>query len=180
MLKVYHILRVKGDDVCYTILTVHPNTKGGHPMCHHLLQQLLAALQPGFRVEPLDGENKSCLVLTPFLHFDMSYIELFVDRTADGYRITDAGETLNMLFVSGVAVEEQPTLMQQAQLIAQMHEVSFSESELSAEAGEETLGDVAARLVHAIQAVGFLVYYRDISLSPALAPLSPARSSCRG
>ncbi len=131
---------------------------------NQLPDQLLTHLRGKFSIHPLDG---GCVVVTPFRHFDMSYIEIHVEPLNNGFHISDGGETLNMLFVSGITVEENPDLMQWAKRIARTHGVQFQDSAISAYATTEQVGYLLDRLIHTIQSIGFFIYHRPYQSQPA-------------
>ncbi len=125
--------------------------------CVHIPKHLIYHLQNHLTVQPL---NDGYVIVTPFLHFDMSFIELYVEPSHTGYILSDGGETLHMLFVSGLTVEKQPDLMRFAQQIASNHDVIFKDSAIVANVTDENVGEVMVRLIHAIQAIGFFIYFR--------------------
>lgn len=130
---------------------------------NQLPDQLLTHLRGKFSIHPLDG---GCVIVTPFRHFDMSYIEIYVELSSKGYYLSDGGETLNMLFVSGITIEDKPDLMEQAERIAIKHGVQFQDSAISAYATTEQVGYILDRLIHAIQSIGFFVYHRPYLVQP--------------
>lgn len=74
--------------------------------------------------------------------------------------LSDDGETLAMLFVSGLSIDRYSPLFQVIEQIAQDHSVTFEQETLSVYASEEILAQKVSALIHAIQSVGFLIYRR--------------------
>lgn len=104
--------------------------------------------------------DDGCVIVTPLTYPDMDAIELFVQRAADSYRISDDGNTLNMLFVNGLALERNKTLMAEAVCLASDHGVALHESELVVDATPGKLGEASLDLLNAIQGIGYMLYRR--------------------
>lgn len=126
--------------------------------CTTVIQHLLYYLKGWTDVRPLgDG----CMVVTPFQHYDQSFIELYVEFRDGKYIISDDGETLAMLFVSGLTIDKRSPLFDVIEHIARFHDILFEQDVLSVSTTEETLGEKVYALIHAIQSVGFLIYCRS-------------------
>lgn len=125
--------------------------------CNLVVEQLISHLESSFEIQPFEN---GCIIVSPFTYSDLASIEFAIEPIGGGYLLTDHGETLNMLFVSGLTVEPNRQLLNQVQHIANARGVQFERSALSVIASEEQLGEAAYQLLDAIQAVGFLIYKR--------------------
>jgi hypothetical protein len=131
--------------------------------CTIIIKQLFEHLNGWSSVRPL---NDGCMVVTPFQHYDHSFIELYVEFREGGYHISDDGETLAMLFVSGLPIDHHSPWFQVVEHIAQDDGVDFEQDILSVQATEQNLGARVYALIHAIQRVGFLIYRRSHRKKP--------------
>lgn len=104
--------------------------------------------------------GSGCMLVTPFQHYDQSFIELYTEFREGKIFLSDDGETLAMLFVSGLTIKRHSPLFHMVEQIAQEHGVLFEQETLSIYATEDTLGEMTYALIHAIQSVGFLIYRR--------------------
>jgi hypothetical protein len=129
-----------------------------HQICTVVTHRLFDYLKTWCDARPLDN---GCLLVTPFQHYDHSFIELSVAFQEGTYILSDEGETLAMLFVSGLAIEQHSSLFHVVKQIAHEHGVTFEQEVLAIQATEETLGEKMHVLIHAIQRVGFLIYRRQ-------------------
>lgn len=120
-------------------------------VCVPISEHISSLLPPNFEVKPFDDEY---VVITPSLHFDGSCIEIYVESSDEQFLLSDAGETLHMLFVHGITVEEDAERMKLADNIAQRNGVSFEDSAIFARATEETFEHVMHNLVQVIQEIG--------------------------
>lgn len=125
--------------------------------CTIIIKQLFDYLNEWSSVRML---GNGCMVVTPFQHYDYSFIELYVEFQDGKYYISDDGETLAMLFVSGLTINHHSPLFRVVKQIAQDHSVMFENDVLSIQAYEQELGAKIYTLIHAIQSVGFLIYRR--------------------
>lgn len=127
--------------------------------CDGVLESVLGSLQAGFSA--YTAEDGVCVVVTPLTHPDLAAIELYAKPLKSGQiRLSDEGETLNILFVNGLHVERNAAIREDVQRIAQIHGVRFENSVLSLEAGTDELGVKSRQLLSAIQAVSYLIYKR--------------------
>jgi hypothetical protein len=126
--------------------------------CTKIITNLFAYLQAWSSVRPLDD---GCLVVTPFQHYDHSFIELYVEFREGYYHISDDGETLAMLSISGLPIVPRSPLFQVVQRIAYEQHVQFEDDILTIQAQEQELGTKIALLIHTIQRVGYLIYRRN-------------------
>lgn len=126
-------------------------------VCEKAVEQLIASVRSGFETYPADG---GCVIATPFAYPDLASIEIYVREQGDQYVLSDEGETLNMLFVNGLSIEAGGTLVEEAKRVARSHGVTLDDSVVVTRATAEELGYASARLVNAMQALGYLLYKR--------------------
>lgn len=126
-------------------------------LCTKITKSLLNHLQTEFRTQSTDH---GCVIVTAFTHPDLASIEIFAETTTEGYLLSDEGETLNILFVSGLVIEDNKELLAQVRRIAEIHGVDFANSTLSIHATDDDLGQASQQLLSAIQAVSYLIYKR--------------------
>lgn len=104
----------------------------------------------------VESDGNRCIVVAPSVQPDLAAVELSVAKSNGGYRLSDDGETVGMLFVSGMT--DSTALKKELQRIARIHSVRFNGDELYADAAESDLGLAYQNMVNAIQAASFLVY----------------------
>ncbi len=127
-------------------------------LCEAVVTHLIDHFRSGFETYAVGND---CVVVTPFAYPDLASIEIYIKLKGDSYLLTDEGETLNMMFVSGLTVEANQELYRQAQRIANLHNVTLQNSELFTSASNDQLGEASYNLLNAIQAIGYLLYKRS-------------------
>lgn len=133
-------------------------------LCDPLADILAASLSEKFAVLP--EKDGSCAVATPFRYPDLASVEISVHRVAEGYTVSDDGETLNILFVNGLTLTR--SIRKEIQAIARSHGIRFEKETLFITVPTESeIGDATTRLLNAIQAVGYLLYKRRHRTTPA-------------
>ncbi len=125
--------------------------------CDGIIERLVAALQADFSARAVDD---SCVIVTPFALPDMAALELWVEPQGRDYRLTDAGQTLAELFVSGLTIENNPVLTGEVRRIARNYAIQFTDGALMITAPAAEIGPAAQRLINAMQAVSYLIYRR--------------------
>jgi hypothetical protein len=86
----------------------------------------------------------------------LAAVEFSIAQSNGGFRLSDDGETVGTLFVSGMT--DSTVLKKELQRIARIHSVRFNGDELFVDASEGDLGLAYQNMVNAIQAASFLVY----------------------
>ncbi len=127
-------------------------------ICSNVVSQYIDHIRSDFKILALD-ENR-CLVVTPFLYPDFASIELGIEIIGESYLITDYNETLNMLFVNGLAIESNKEMYEQAQKLAIIHGVLLDENGISVVSNENELGEQTQKMLNAIQAIGQMLHKR--------------------
>ena len=126
-------------------------------ICDTTIQKYLQTLQEGFDVHSVEDR---CIIATPFLYPDFASIEFTIQPIGDGYLLSDEGETLNMLFLNGLSVEENRELLKYAIDVARNYGVELDKSNISIVANDNNIGEASQNLLNAIQAIGFFIYKR--------------------
>lgn len=126
-------------------------------MCDDFIKIIQSHLASGFESFKI---NEKCLIVTPFRYPDFASIEYSVKAINDKFLLSDDGETLNMLFVNGLTIENNKDLSNQIRRIAKSHKVEFNNSEISIISDQDDLGNASSNLINAIQAIGFILYKR--------------------
>jgi len=124
--------------------------------CTAVAEQVVSHIGNGFEAHPVEG---GCVIVTPFLRPDFDHIELYIEQKTSGILITDDGDTIGNLFVSGLTITKN--LQSEITNIASAHGVHFANSTLSVEAADTSAGDAFQRLLNAVQAVTYLIYKRS-------------------
>ncbi len=126
-------------------------------ICDSAIKQLIDNLESGFFIHHLEDR---CIIATPFLYPDFASIEYSIELVEGGFLLTDNGETLNMLFVNGLSINNKSALWKQALNIARSHNVMLDLEGISVIATEDKLGEFSNNLLNAIQSIGYLLYKR--------------------
>ncbi len=125
--------------------------------CDAVVEKFLENLRSEFETHPTGDK---CTIVTPFYYPTFGAIELFVRQVGKGVLLSDEGETLNMLFVNGLAIEKNKDLYREAKRIALSHGVELNHSDISIVSSPDKLGTSSQNLLNAIQAIAFLIYKR--------------------
>ena len=124
--------------------------------CTAVAEQVVSHIGNGFDAYPIEG---GCVIVTPFLRPDFDHIELYMEQKNNGILITDDGDTIGNLFVSGLKITKD--LQAEIANIATSHGVHFANSTMSVGATDASAGDAFQRLLNAVQAVTYLIYKRS-------------------
>lgn len=127
--------------------------------CSDVVTATLEYLQAQFLVSPF-GENE-CHIVMPVLTSDIAPVELFVRFQDRIWRITDDGETLGQLFVNGLDVYDNKSLLDTVQTIAHLHGIHFENYALYVETDSEHIGEAVRNVCNAVQAVSYLIFKRS-------------------
>ena len=125
--------------------------------CSELLVSLQRDIRDQFMVEATaDG----CLIRTPYLFPDNDPIEVAVKVVGEGGRIrlSDAGETLGLLFLQGVDLRGRSKQEWHMATALRRLDVRNEAGELIVEVPLRELGDGLIRLVETAKALSYLVY----------------------
>ena len=125
--------------------------------CSELLATLQRDIRDHFQVE---ATREGCLIRTPYLFPDNDPIEVAVRLVGEGGRIrlSDAGETLGLLFLQGVDLGGKSKQEWHMATALRRLDVRNEGGELSVEVPVRELGDGLIRLVEAAKALSYLVY----------------------
>src|SRR5439155_18876992 len=125
--------------------------------CRDLLALLQKEVREQFSVEAVD---EGSLIRTPYLFPDNDPIEIVVKRVGEGgrVRLSDAGETLGLLFLQGVDLKGRSKQEWHMATALRRLDVRNEGGELSVEVPVRELGDGLIRLVEAAKALSYLVY----------------------
>ena len=103
----------------------------------------------------------ACFVVTPFLRHDNDPVVLRIDEEGDGrVVITDGGETIDYLRLSGYAVRRNAPFRKQLQVIEQSFGVDVEDEEILLETDERHIGEALATVARAAQHTSYLVFRR--------------------
>jgi hypothetical protein len=127
--------------------------------CAELVRNYLSSLEGSFSVqETADG----CVIVTPFMRRDNDFIEIGVERMPDGrLLLSDYGETIAFLNLSGVNVARSSELKRILAQTARKFTVEIQEDDISAYATDEALGKTLKNVIDAVNDVAYLVYKRQ-------------------
>jgi hypothetical protein len=126
--------------------------------CEERLALLRAHLAAQFDAYERAG---ACFVVTPFLRHDNDPVTLRIDEDEDGrLLITDGGETIDYLRLSGYTVRRNAPFRKQMHAIGQSFGVKVEDEEISLEADEHTIADALASVARAAQHASYLIYRR--------------------
>ena len=103
----------------------------------------------------------ACFVVTPFLRHDNDPVVLRIDEEGDGRLIiTDGGETIDYLRLSGYAVRRNAPFRKQLQAIKESFGVQVEEEEILLETDEGSFAEALAAVARAAQHTSYLIYRR--------------------
>lgn len=125
--------------------------------CDIAVQKFIENMKSEFETYPVEDR---CCIVTPFYYPNFGAIEFFLSEVGDRVLLSDEGETLNMLFVSGITIEKNKDLYKEAKRIASSYGVELSNSDISVISSPSELGTASQNLISAIQAIAFLIYKR--------------------
>lgn len=127
--------------------------------CKQLVERYLRELEGAFQVH--DTES-GCVIVTPFMRRDNDLIEIGVERMPDGrHLLTDYGETLAFLNLSGVNVSRSLDAKRVVAQTAKRFGVEIAEDDISVHANQNELGSALKGIIDAINDIGHLVYNRQ-------------------
>ena len=102
-----------------------------------------------------------CFVVTPFLRHDNDPVTLRIDEDKDGrLLITDGGETIDYLRLSGYAVRRNLPFRKHMQAIEQSFGVQIEDEEILLLTEEQGVAEALAAVARAAQHTSYLVYRR--------------------
>ena len=103
----------------------------------------------------------ACFVVTPFLRHDNDPVILRIDEEDDGRLfITDGGETIDYLRLSGFAVRRNAPFQKQLNAIGKSFGVHVEDEEILLEADEGSFAEALAAVARAAQHTSYLIYRR--------------------
>lgn len=125
--------------------------------CDAVIREYLNSLSSDFQVIPDDNR---CILVTPFRRPDGGMIEVEVETRPDGtVRITDMGESIGYLYVSGLTLSR--SIIGDAQRLCGRFGVTLSHYELSVEADSIIQrGDHLHKLIQATLTVSDMIQRR--------------------
>ena len=103
----------------------------------------------------------ACFVITPFLRHDNDPVVLRIDEESDGHLIvTDGGETIDYLRLSGFSVRRNAPFQKQLNAIGQSFGVHVEDEEILLETDEGSFAEALAAVARAAQHTSYLIYRR--------------------
>lgn len=103
----------------------------------------------------------ACFVVTPFLRHDNDPIVLRIDEESDGRLvITDGGDTLDYLRLSGLAVRRNAPFQRQLNAIGKSFGVRIEDEEILLDAEERDFAEALATVARAAQHTSYLIFRR--------------------
>ncbi|MCX7853069.1 MAG: DUF1828 domain-containing protein [Caldilineales bacterium] len=123
--------------------------------CETILSELQKQGALGYQ---LLMEPTGCVVVTPYTQPDLAAVELVIEDTSTGYKLSDQGDTIGVLFSQGLTIT--PAIKADLKAIAASYGVEFDGAAFVAFADQNHIGHIADRLARAIQAASFLIYKR--------------------
>ncbi len=127
--------------------------------CDPIIEKYLNTLKSDFSIIEADAE---CRLVTPYYRPDGDAIEVVLKELGgERIRLSDDGQTLDYLFLSGLNVEKNKDLLDEAIQIARRCGASLENSEIFIEIGAGTEGESLAKLISAIESVTYLIYRRQ-------------------
>ena len=127
--------------------------------CKQLVELYLGELEGSFNVYDTEG---GCVIVTPFMRTDNDMIEIGVERMPDGrLLLTDYGETLAFLNLTGVNVSRSLDARRVIAQTAKRFRVEIGEDDISTYASEKQLGQALKGMIDAVNDVSHLVYKRQ-------------------
>lgn len=128
--------------------------------CEERLALLRARLAAQFDAYEQAG---ACFVVTPFLRHDNDPVTLRIDEDdARRLLVTDGGETIDYLRLSGYSVRRNAPFRKQMQAIGQSFGVKVEDEEISLEASEHNVADALASVARAAQHASYLIFRRRV------------------
>ncbi len=128
-------------------------------ICDPVIDEYLHALKSEFAI--IQGDDE-CRLVTPYYRPDGDAIEVILRDLGNGQlRLSDAGGTLDYLFLSGLNLDKNKTLYDEALQIARRRGALLDNSEIYLETRPESEGDALAKLISAIESVTYLIYRRQ-------------------
>lgn len=124
--------------------------------CETVLTELKEQVSSGFELVAAD---EGCIIVTPFVQPDLAHIEFVVRPSADGYYLSDEGDTVGVLSVNGLSLTAETR--HELTRIARIHHVEFDGAAFYVVASADTIGLASQNLASAIQAASYLVYKRS-------------------
>jgi Domain of unknown function DUF1829/Domain of unknown function DUF1828 len=103
-----------------------------------------------FRFRELNGAIE---ITTPFLDKNNDFIQLYVVPTDNGFKITDDGNTINELMMSGVEVFDSPRRMDILNFILNGYGVKLNDEELYVNANISNFAQKKHSLIQAVLSV---------------------------
>lgn len=116
--------------------------------CTEIVDAALSRFRQGFEVSQEDG---GCRVLSPFIRRDGDPFELVVHETRGEYNVSDEGDTLEFLQLSGINTRKNTALDRLVAEVASAHRVTITGGSIVAHARDnEEVGDAVARVLAAM------------------------------
>ena len=104
-------------------------------------------------------QDGACFVVTPFLRHDNDPITLRISDGADGsVLVTDDGETIDYLRLSGYAVRSNASFKKYMRSIQKSFSVNIEDEEILLEAPNSDFAAALATVARAAQHVSYLIY----------------------
>ena len=124
----------------------------------------LALLREYFSAECDAYEDAGAsFVVTPLLRQDNDRVTLRIDELKGGrVLITDGGETIDYLRLSGCAVRTSAPFRKRIHAVGASFGVKIEDEEISLEADERDIAKALATVARAAQHMSYLVYYRRV------------------
>jgi hypothetical protein len=127
--------------------------------CKRLVEDYVRSLQGSFRVQETEH---GCIIVTPFMRRDNDLIEIGVEPMPDGrLLLTDYGETIAFLNLSGVNVSRSPEVKRILAQTAKRFSVEIGQDDISVFVREGDLAQAFQHMVEAVNGVAHLVYKRQ-------------------
>ena len=102
-------------------------------------------------------------IITPLLRQDNDRVTLRIDELKGGrVLITDGGDTIDYLRLSGCAVRTSAPFRKRIHAIGATFGVTIEDEEISLEADERDIAKALATVARAAQHMSYLVYYRRV------------------
>jgi hypothetical protein len=128
-------------------------------ICGPVIDKYLRTLKSDFAIIQADD---GCRLVTPYYRPDGDAIEVVLKDLGNGQlRLTDAGGTFDYLFLSGLNLDRNKDLYDEALRITSRRGALLDNSEIYLETKPELEGDALARLISAIESVTYLIYRRQ-------------------
>ena len=106
-------------------------------------------------------------IITPLLRQDNDRVTLRIDELKGGrVLITDGGETIDYLRLSGCAVRTSAPFRKRIHAVGASFRVKIEDEEISLEADECDVAEALATVARAAQHMSYLVYYRRTRTVP--------------